>query len=501
MTEELEGMCRNISLTEGEKVGIMVTEGEVAEIKERGANCLVGKLWTEKGVNKEAFKTVLSRLWRTAGRVAFKEFQENCWLFEFAGEDDKRRVLEGRPWSYDRYALVLNDFDGNTPPSLMQFQHTPIWIQVHDLPLLCMNRGVGTKIGASLGEIVDVDMAGDGAGWGRCLRLRVVIDIFKPLERGRALNFGGKSHWINFKYEKLPLFCFQCGCIVHERKFCPDRKSQRIHTDEGEKQWGSWLRAEVPKKERQTRYESGGWFKQSGENSASDGGRRGDSSPDKGSCGHGGQSRDERPRGSHDQQSGFRTYIYGNGKYGTKQDSTLQDTVGSQRAGGESEKDDRSLRIADSEGSSHRRVKGDVTKGTGDNCNTKGLMNNEQVAEPMQLNSNGPDPTYTADENNNGPIGGVGQKSDGPWGLKVMDSVGEARGSLNHAVITHLPVPLGVVGSKKAIIPKGWKRRARVSPTITISSPGNNGSKRKRDESAAVERGVSWYYKGCVGNG
>jgi hypothetical protein len=134
MEGELAKLCSNISLTEGEKIGISVTEGEVGEFRERGVNCLVGKLWSEKAVNKEAFKTVLSRIWRTVGRVVFKELQDNCWLFEFSGEADKCRVLEGRPWSYDRYALVLKEFDGKMAPSQMRFQHSPIWIQVHDMP-------------------------------------------------------------------------------------------------------------------------------------------------------------------------------------------------------------------------------------------------------------------------------------------------------------------------------------------------------------------------------
>lgn len=78
-----------------------------------------------------------------------------------------------------------------------------------------MNKKVGTKIGRSLGELEDVDVVGDGTGWGSCLRLRVNIDITKPLDRGRALSLAGTSSWVEFKYEKLPLFCFRCGCIVH----------------------------------------------------------------------------------------------------------------------------------------------------------------------------------------------------------------------------------------------------------------------------------------------
>jgi hypothetical protein len=97
--------------------------------------------------------------------VLFKEVQEKLWLFEFADEDDKRRVLEGRPrWSFDKQIIVLNEFQGGVSPSQMDFRYSPFWIQVHDMPLLCMTKGVGTKIGQSLGKLEDVDVAGDGVG-------------------------------------------------------------------------------------------------------------------------------------------------------------------------------------------------------------------------------------------------------------------------------------------------------------------------------------------------
>lgn len=98
------------------------------------------------------------------GKVTFKEVLDNAWLFQFEDGDDKRHVMEGRPWSFDRQVLVLNDFDGSVPPALMKFTHSPFWIQMHDMPLLCMNKAMGTRIGKSLGELFEVDVAGDGVG-------------------------------------------------------------------------------------------------------------------------------------------------------------------------------------------------------------------------------------------------------------------------------------------------------------------------------------------------
>lgn len=192
MAKALEALCGRISLSDGEKTGISISEGEVADLQDKGARCLVGRLGTEKKINKEAFRSLLTHLWRPVGRVIFKEIQDNLWVFEFSNSNDMRRVLEGRPWSFDRYILVLNNFVGSIPPSQMMFSHSPFWVQVHDMPLICMNKGVGTKIGNSLGELVAVDVAGDGGSWGRSLRLRIILDLSKPLERGHALHVGGK---------------------------------------------------------------------------------------------------------------------------------------------------------------------------------------------------------------------------------------------------------------------------------------------------------------------
>jgi hypothetical protein len=184
MADQLEKLCWSISLIEGEKVGLMIMEGEVDEDRARGGLFLVGKVWMGRKVNKEAFKTVLSRIWRILNGVIFKVLDDNIWLFEFEDIDDMRRVLDGRPWLFDGQMLVLNEFDGITPSSQIAFNRSPLWVQIQDMPLLCMTKGIGMKIGESMGHLLEIDLACDGAGWGRCLRIQVEIDLTKPLEWG-----------------------------------------------------------------------------------------------------------------------------------------------------------------------------------------------------------------------------------------------------------------------------------------------------------------------------
>lgn len=128
MAEAIEELCGRFSLMDSEKEGISITDGEIAVMCEKVTRSLVGRLGTEKRINREAFKSLLLRLWRPVGTVAFQEVQQNLWIFEFSDEEDKRRVMAGRPWLFDRHLLILNNFDGGTPPSQMAFTHSPFWV-------------------------------------------------------------------------------------------------------------------------------------------------------------------------------------------------------------------------------------------------------------------------------------------------------------------------------------------------------------------------------------
>jgi hypothetical protein len=199
MAEKYGGSSRTFPLTTGEKQGILIEDDETVDLQSKGELCLVGRLGVAKKINKEAFKATMVRVWKLEGRVFFKEIQPNLWLIELALRSDKQRILVGRPWSYARTILVLNELDGRVPPSQMDFSLSPIWIQIHDMPLGCMNRGVGAKIGGTLGDVEEVAVAKDDVGWGRFLRVGVTINLYNPLERGRSLIISGNTYWVSIR--------------------------------------------------------------------------------------------------------------------------------------------------------------------------------------------------------------------------------------------------------------------------------------------------------------
>lgn len=123
----------------------------------------------------------------------------------------------------------------------MKFDRATFWIQFHNMPLACMSREVGWSIVSCVREVEEVDATAEGIGWGKFPRVKVVVDLSKPLAMGRMLNVKGKQVWIS--YEQRPKFCFHCGIIKHGNRGSMMLSSKRLHDVESELQYGPWLRA------------------------------------------------------------------------------------------------------------------------------------------------------------------------------------------------------------------------------------------------------------------
>jgi hypothetical protein len=84
-----------------------------------------------------------------------------------------------------------------------------------------MNLATATALGRTLGVVEKVGENEEGRGREGCMRVRVKLDISKPLCRGRmARLMEGKETWISFRYERLPNLCYWCGMLTHGDRDC-----------------------------------------------------------------------------------------------------------------------------------------------------------------------------------------------------------------------------------------------------------------------------------------
>ncbi|KAL0374597.1 UNVERIFIED_CONTAM: Caffeic acid 3-O-methyltransferase [Sesamum radiatum] len=112
-----------------------------------------------------------------------KMIEGNRLLFCFNHPVDRKRVLENAPWAYEKSLLVLKAVDSEENPMKADLDWCDFHVQIHDLPLGKMNRDFAQFIGNQIGRFKEVDTDKSEKLWGSSLRIRVSINITKPLRR------------------------------------------------------------------------------------------------------------------------------------------------------------------------------------------------------------------------------------------------------------------------------------------------------------------------------
>ena len=229
------------------KLKLSEREGCEVDIDPPGVNqglVLAGKFCTKRRVNLEVIGRALRSVWRTKSDFEVSDMGENRVLFLFQEKEDLDRVLLQGPWSFDKYIILLYKLEVGESISTLTFQEAAFWVQIYGLPTLSQTREVGIRIGGSLGKVVKVDVGDKGFSMGCYLRVRVILDISQPLSRGRIVRAGGSdSRWVEFKYERLPVFCYLCGRLDHDEKECLVWLSSADPITAENKQFGPWLHA------------------------------------------------------------------------------------------------------------------------------------------------------------------------------------------------------------------------------------------------------------------
>ncbi|KAL8491100.1 hypothetical protein ACS0TY_022940 [Phlomoides rotata] len=159
-------------------------------------------------------------------------------------------VLNRKPWHFDKNVVLLKELGSGEQPSTIEFTTVTFWVRLYDLPMSARNPSSIKKIGECIGEVVEIDPTSlDGVA--RSIRIKVKIDYSKPLRRGIFLELkDAKQVWVNFKYERLPSFCYLCGVLGHMRRECDlaEGGDDLNGIPDDSLPFGKWMRASPMKK-------------------------------------------------------------------------------------------------------------------------------------------------------------------------------------------------------------------------------------------------------------
>lgn len=227
---------------EEEETLIVFDEEDVEEGLQVCKNSVVGKILTEKPIHKGSLQSALANIWCNPKGFRMEEIEDKLYQFFLEEEKDAKRILQGSPWIFRNSWLIVKEWDRATDPKTMEFSTVLIWIQLWGLPPHCRTRSMGMKIGSCLGEVLESELF-EFPEKRIINKIKVALDIAKPIKAGA--NAGSRKDgvfWIEFRYEKLPQFCFFCGVIGHGEQGC--QKAAQAEKDQTfqSKNLGPWLR-------------------------------------------------------------------------------------------------------------------------------------------------------------------------------------------------------------------------------------------------------------------
>ncbi|KAL5785641.1 hypothetical protein ACOSQ2_008033 [Xanthoceras sorbifolium] len=140
----------------------------------------------------------------------------------------------------------------------MKFKKAEFWVQVYNVPLLCMNKKVAKLVAESLGEVVEIPLDPKDC-LGKFMRIKVLIDVTIPLKRGLRvwLSDFERMVMVLFKYERLLDFYFACGFLCHSFQKCSDKTARMEAMNNPSPKYGEWIWAPVYRRTNE-RYQSSG---------------------------------------------------------------------------------------------------------------------------------------------------------------------------------------------------------------------------------------------------
>ena len=205
--------------------------------------CLVGKLWTTRRFNSNAFMNLMTKIWSPRKGLVAKEIETNLFLFQFYHWKDLDRVIDGEPWFFDKNVVVLKRVDSASRPSELAetLTYAPFWVRIYDCPLGGRKERRIKALAESIGTLLQIDESCI-QGWTKSLRAKVLVDLREPFIDEITLDKdNGHVASLPVKYERLPTICYYCGRVGHVERDCD------VKDEDGEGGntygFGEWMRA------------------------------------------------------------------------------------------------------------------------------------------------------------------------------------------------------------------------------------------------------------------
>ncbi|KAK5833778.1 hypothetical protein PVK06_017636 [Gossypium arboreum] len=220
MEEDISSMLAKLKFSEEEGMRVVNTKEDLGN-SNGCINWAIEKLMTEEKINREAMYRVFKSLWFTKEEVNFVSLKEGAILVKFNNEEDRKRILNLLPRLFDQCLFSMVPFVKNKKMEEYDFYLSPFRVRISNIPLELMDRKVAMEVGNAIREVLAIDWRDRNGGWAEYMRIRIIINIHKPLRRAvHYVDKEGMEIVCTIRYERLRKLCYICGLTGHTTQKC-----------------------------------------------------------------------------------------------------------------------------------------------------------------------------------------------------------------------------------------------------------------------------------------
>ncbi|CAL8999993.1 unnamed protein product, partial [Prunus brigantina] len=177
--ELVSGITSSLAISESKAVEVVGLE-DLGNLKAERF-LLVGRLLATKAFHKETLIGTLKRIWHIREEFTAMTLDDpKRFLFSFKSDFDRKKVIRGSPWTFDRALLLLTSTNGEVDPMSVSVESQSFWVR--RIPPIFLTPAMGEKLGNFLGTFYMVDRGLNGDCLGSFLRIRVGLKINEPLK-------------------------------------------------------------------------------------------------------------------------------------------------------------------------------------------------------------------------------------------------------------------------------------------------------------------------------
>lgn len=121
------------------------------------AHCLVGKILQTCSVSWKGIRAVMQQAWKSTKELKVESLGDNIFILTFASESEKKRILYGGPWHFGRSLMVITEPTGVGNIKKQDFTHASFWVQIHNMPIMCVDKKIIQEIGGRIGRVQEAE--------------------------------------------------------------------------------------------------------------------------------------------------------------------------------------------------------------------------------------------------------------------------------------------------------------------------------------------------------